>query len=356
MVISEDNIPLAIGSFSFSSQISVRIWSFDTEVVIDKNYLSNRFNQSLKLRYNLFDLNKTNAFRIINSESDFFPGLIVDYYVGYYVVQFLSAGVEFFRDIIVDIISEQNDCIGIYERSDTDSRKKENLSIENKILFGDNIPDKILFKENDIYFYSDIVNGHKTGFYLDQRDNRFLIQEFSKGKNILNCFSYTGGFSVYALKAGANFVTNIDTSANSLNLLVDNHNINNIQQDKYLNIEGDVFKILRDFRDEGKKFDLIILDPPKFAESATNIKKAAKGYKDINLLAIRLLNPGGILFTFSCSGHISRELFHKIIHDASIDANKEVRFLSILNQAKDHPVLSSFPESFYLKGLVCSII
>lgn len=346
---------LAIGSFSKSSQISVRIWSFDPSDIIDKKFFSQRFYDALSLRKSLFDSSQTNAYRIVNSESDFLPGLILDYYSGYYVVQFLSAGAEYFRNQIIEIISEQADCKGIYERSDTESRKKENLPFKNDKLWGSFIPDRILFKENGINFYADIVNGHKTGFYLDQRDNRLLLQNFSKGKNILNCFSYTGGFSVYALKGLANFVTNIDSSSTSLKLSEDNHLLNNIDSKKYKNIEGDVFKILRIFRDEGKNFDLIILDPPKFAESVRNINKASRGYKDINLLAMKLLNENGILFTFSCSGHISRELFHKIVNDAAIDSGREVKYLSILSQSKDHPILSNFPESLYLKGLVCLV-
>ncbi len=346
---------LAIGSFSKSSQISVRIWSFNPSDIIDKKFFSQRFYDALSLRKSLFDSSQTNAYRIVNSESDFLPGLILDYYSGYYVVQFLSAGAEYFRNQIIEIISEQTDCIGIYERSDTESRKKENLPIKNDKLSGSFIPERILIKENGINFYADIANGHKTGFYLDQRDNRLLLQNFSKGKNILNCFSYTGGFSVYALKGLANFVTNIDSSSTALKLSEENHLINDIDSKKHKNIEGDVFKILRNFRDEGKKFDLIILDPPKFAESASNINKASRGYKDINLLAMKLLNENGILFTFSCSGHISRELFHKIVNDAAIDSGREVKYLSILSQSKDHPILSSFPEALYLKGLVCLV-
>lgn len=346
---------LALGSYSKSSQISVRIWSYDVNQIIDLNFLSERFQKALSLRKNLLDIEHTNSYRIINSENDLFPGLIVDYYAGYYVVQFLSAGAEYFRNQIIEIISKQSDCIGIYERSDTESREKENLPIQKKGLYGNIHNEKILIKENGIKFFVDIVNGHKTGFYLDQRDNRKILQEFSDGKNILNCFSYTGGFSVYALKGNAEFVTNIDTSATALKLSEDNHSINDISKNKYENIEGDVFKILRSFRDSGKKFDLIILDPPKFADSSNNVDKAARGYKDINLLALKLLNRDGILFTFSCSGHISTELFRKIVDLAAIDSQRNVRIVKHLYQAADHPVLSNFPEGLYLKGLVCFV-
>lgn len=355
LVKSHLNETLAIGSFSKSSQISVRIWSFNPSTQINKKFFKERFDYAFNLRKNLIDLTKTNAFRIVNSESDFLPGLIVDYYSGYYVIQFLSAGSEFFRNQIVEIISEQEDCLGIFERSDTESRKKENLPIKKEKLLGELVPEKVQFKENGMNFYADLLNGHKTGFYIDQRENRQLLKKFSKGKKILNCFSYTGGFSVYALKGFANFVTNIDSSANALKLSEENHSLNDISPNKFRNIEGDVFQVLRNFRDENRKFDLIVLDPPKFADSVSNVNKAARAYKDINLLAMKLLDENGILFTFSCSGHISRELFHKIINDAALDSNREVRYLSILSQSKDHPVLSSFPESLYLKGLICSV-
>lgn len=346
---------LAIGSYSQNSQISVRIWSFDTDLFIDKNFFVERFNNALQLRKSIFQSEDTNAYRIINSESDLLPGLIVDYYAGYYVVQFLTAGAEFFRDIIIQIIKDQNDCLGIYERSDTESREKEKLQQFNRILDGNFQPDKILFKENGLSFYVDLSNGHKTGFYLDQRDNRLLVQKFSYGKNVLNCFSYTGGFSIYAINGGASFVTNIDSAESALKMSDENHSINNIPKNKFENIEGDVFKLLRKFRDENKKFDLIILDPPKFADSEVNIIKASRGYKDINLLSMKLLNNGGILFTFSCSGHISLELFRKIINSAAIDSGKNVKIIKQLTQSSDHPIVINFPESFYLKGFVCYV-
>ncbi len=355
LVSSSNNQPLAIGSYSFYSQIAVRIWSFDISSKVDKSLLLKRFNSALELRKNIINRSETNAFRVINSESDHIPGLIVDFYAGYYVIQFLSAGVEYFRKEIIEIISNQSDCIGIYERSDSDVRIKENLPLQTKLLFGDSIPEKVLIKENGICFGVDIQKGHKTGFYLDQRDNRLILKNFCKNKNILNCFCYTGGFSAYALTNGANYVVNIDSSAKALELANENHRLNFISDDMYENIEADVFKTLRTFREENRKFDIVILDPPKFADSAANIQKAARAYKYINLLSLQLLNHGGFLFTFSCSGHISRDLFNKIVNDAALDAGREIKFLSYLNQSKDHPILSSFPESYYLKGLLCYV-
>jgi len=213
--------------------------------------------------------------------------------------------------------------------------------------------DLIEVYENGFKFLVDIKSGHKTGFYLDQRDNRLLLSEFAKWKNVLNCFSYTGGFSVYALASGAERVTQIESSSSALEIANKNIELNGLSLSSVENINDDVFKVLRKFRDERRTFDLIILDPPKFAESAAQIQQANRGYKDINLFAIKLLNPGGILFTFSCSGHISQELFQKIVADAAIDSGREVRIIRQLTQASDHPIATNFPEGLYLKGLIC---
>ena len=201
----------------------------------------------------------------------------------------------------------------------------------------------------------DVVQGHKTGFYLDQRDNRKIVASFCMDKEVLNCFSYTGGFGISALANGAKTLINIDTSADALKIAEDNARLNQLDPGKMENITGDVFKVLRTFRDANRLFDVIILDPPKFAESASQIEKAARGYKDINLLAMKLLKPGGLLFTFSCSGHMVPELFRKVVSDAAIDAERRVEMVRTLQQASDHPVLLNFPESFYLKGLVCRV-
>ncbi len=223
------------------------------------------------------------------------------------------------------------------------------------VLFGDSPEALIEVVENDIKFLVDIKSGHKTGFYIDQRDNRNLLKEFVSNKSVLNCFCYTGGFSLYAKSGGAKQITNIDSSSGALEILTKNFQRNNFSTDDIENIEGDVFKVLRKFRDEDRKFDVIILDPPKFAESVSQVSKAARGYKDINLLAMKLLNNGGVLFTFSCSGHITQELFSKIVSDAAVDSGRTVKIIKHLTQSSDHPVLSSFPEGLYLKGFVCEV-
>ena len=283
------------------------------------------------------------------------PGLVVDKYADYLVCQFLSAGAEFWKKEIVEILSNHFKPTGIFERSDVEVREKEGLQQSKGILFGKAPEGLIEIIENGNKFLVDIVLGHKTGFYLDQRDNRKLLQNFSSGSEILNCFSYTGGFSVYALKAGASKVINVDSSLEALSLAEKNLALNEIDSSKYENTQEDVFKYLRKLRDTNKQFDVIVLDPPKFAESVSQIEKAARGYKDINLLALKLLKNNGVLFTFSCSGHIVPDLFNKIIADAAADAGREVHILKYLTQSPDHTMLTSFPEGLYLKGLVCKV-
>lgn len=350
---SEKNL-VSSGSFSPVSQIRVRVWSFNPKEKIDSDFFARKILSAWELRKKIIDTSQTNAFRVINAESDGLPGLVVDRYSDFLVCQFLSAGAEFIKEVILEILQEVFNPAGIYERSDVEVRTKEGLQPAKGLLKG-TVPDELIeVKENDRKFLVDIKEGHKTGFYIDQRDNRKLISDFSKGKSVLNCFSYTGGFSVYALASNAEKVTQVEASSSAMELSLKNIKINNLDSTQVENINGDVFEVLRKFRDERRTFDLIVLDPPKFAESASQIQKASRGYKDINLLAIKLLNPGGTLFTFSCSGHISQELFQKIVAGAALDSGREVKIIKQLSQALDHPVSLNFPEGFYLKGLVCS--
>ena len=346
---------VGLGSFSPSSQIRVRVWTFNPEEKIDEAFFRGKIDQAKSLREKILNVYTTNAYRIINSESDGLPGLIIDRYGEYIVCQFLSSGVEFFKEVITDILNDMFKPKGIYERSNVDVREKEGLKSAIGSLRGTEPEDLVEILENGFKFLVDIKEGHKTGFYLDQRDNRKLVSAFAKEKTVLNCFSYTGGFSVYALAFGAEKVTQVESSASALDLSLRNFELNNLNSSSVENINDDVFTVLRKFRDERKTFDLIILDPPKFADSASQIQKASRGYKDINLLAIKLLNPGGILFTFSCSGHVSQELFQKIVSDAALDSGREVKIIKQLAQSSDHPVLTNFPEGLYLKGLVCSV-
>ena len=354
-IFTSNKTPIGFGSFSPSSQIRVRVWSFNPDEKIDSDFFRKKILAALELRKQIIDTSQTNMYRIVNAESDGLPGLIVDSYSDYLVCQFLSAGTEFNKEIIVDNLDEVFRPVGIYERSDVEVRTKEGLQPAKGLLKGTVPDDLIEVKENGFKFLVDVKNGHKTGTYLDQRDNRALVSKFSKGKSILNCFSYTGGFSVYSLASGAEKIIQIESSSSALELSAKNFEINSLDSSLVENINGDVFEILRKFRDERKTFDLIILDPPKFSESVSQIQKASRGYKDINLLALKLLNPGGILFTFSCSGHISSELFQKIVAGAALDSGREVKIIKRLTQSSDHSVSLNFPEGLYLKGLVCVV-
>lgn len=352
-VISGDGKILGSGSYSSHSQISVRVLSFNPEETINKDFFLQRIESASKFRKLFIDETSTNAYRVINAESDLLPGVIVDKYADFLVCQFLSAGAEFWKKDIVDILASQFKPTGIFERSDVAVREKEGLQQSKGILYGKAPGELIEIIETENKFFVDIINGHKTGFYLDQRDNRKLLEKFSAGNEILNCFSFTGGFSVYALKAGANKVTNVDSSEEAMLLGDKNFSLNGIDSSKYENVNEDVFKYLRKLRDANKQFDVIVLDPPKFAESVSQVEKASRGYKDINLLALKLLRKNGTLITFSCSGHIVTDLFNKIIADAAADSGREVHILKYLTQSPDHTMLTSFPEGLYLKGLVC---
>lgn len=354
-VVSFDGKFLGWGAFSSKSQISIRVWSFVEEEKIDIEFFERQLRQAIELRIQLINTTNTAAYRLINAECDGLPGLIVDKYSDYLVCQFLSAGAEFWKEEIVKLLASILNPTGIYERSNVDVREKEGLNPTSGVLFGKEPSDLIEISENGYKFFVDIKNGHKTGFYLDQRDNRKLLEKFSPGKEILNCFSYTGGFSVYAIKSGANKVINVDSSADALELAEKNFALNEIESSRYENINDDIFKYLRKLRDANKQFDVIILDPPKFAESVSQVDKASRGYKDINLLAIKLLKKGGTLFTFSCSGHITPELFNKIFSDAALDSGRRVNIVKHLTQSPDHTVITNFPEGLYLKGLVCKI-
>ena len=343
---------LGIGAWSPASQIQVRLWSF-TDVSIDREFFVQRIQQALAYRQALGIPQHSSGYRLINAESDGLPGVVVDVFGDWLIMQALTAGAEYWKHTIAEALLSLIPAQGVYERSDVEVRKKEGLTTTVGVLKGATPPPFIDIHEHQRHYRVDVLNGHKTGFYLDQRDNRSLLQHYAHDKTVLNCFSYTGGFSIAALHGGASHATNIDASQPALDLAADAATLNGFAADRMENICGDVFKLLREYRNEGRQFDVVVLDPPKFAESRNQLEKAARGYKDINLLGFKLLRPGGLLFTFSCSGLMESTLFQKIVADAAVDAGCDARILHKLDQATDHPTRLAFPEGYYLKGLVC---
>ncbi|WP_372678615.1 class I SAM-dependent rRNA methyltransferase [Desulfosarcina sp.] len=355
-VLAADGRWLAWGAYSPHSQIRVRAWSFDQAEAIDPVFFERRLQQALDLRQRIISSAVTNACRLVAGESDGLPGLIVDRYDRWVVCQFLSAGTERWKSIIVDYLNDLvSNRLGIYERSDVDVRKKEGLTPATGPLSGAEPPDQVDIQENGCRYRVDIKGGHKTGFYLDQRDNRACVAAYAKGADMLNAFAYTGGFAVAALKAGAAHVVNIDSSASALDLARTHVALNDLDIARVDHETGDVFSLLRRYRSDARSFDIIVLDPPKFVHAKGDLIRASRGYKDINRLAFELLRPGGTLFTFSCSGLMGRDLFQKIVADAALDAGRHAVILQWLNQSPDHPTALNFPEGSYLKGLVCRV-
>ena len=345
---------LGRGAFSPFSQIRVRIWTFKQEE-INSQFFAQRISASIALRNSLHISEQTNAYRLVSAESDGLAGVIVDRYTDTLVCQFLSAGAEFWKETIINKLKALENITCIYERSDVDVRQKEGLEPSRGVVFGKEPQSLIEINEQGLKFQVDIKNGHKTGFYLDQRINRQIVREYSRDADVLNCFAYTGGFGLAALKGGAKHVTNVEDVASLIERIDNNIQLNQFDKDRCTNIKADVFKLLRQYDQEGRTFNLIILDPPKFAESSSHLMRASRGYKDINRLAFKLLRPGGRLFTFSCSGLMKMELFQKIVADAAIDANRDAQIVHWLGQSPDHPVKLHIPESLYLKGLFLTV-
>lgn len=347
---------LAVAAYSPNSQIRARVWSFNKNKKIDKDFFKAKILKAYEARKLMLEVTAMSACRIIAAESDSIPGLIVDMYNNYLVLEVLSAGTEFHLKEIVAALREVFPEHNIYERSDVEVRKKEGLELRKGVIFGENPPTEIEITENEnMKLLVDIENGHKTGYYLDQRDNRAALAKYCKGKSVLNCFSYTGGFSLYALKGRALKVANVDVSQRALDTAKRNIVLNHLDPGRVKFIKEDVFKFLRNEKAKNNKYDVIVLDPPKFAESRGQLDKACRGYKDINMLAASIINPGGYLMTYSCSGHMTPDLFQKVVADAILDANREGQIVEYLQQASDHPISTAYPEGLYLKGLVVRI-
>ncbi len=351
-LLSSEGKFLARASYSPISQIRARVWTFEDESV-DKDFFRRKIQTAIELRKMSRVENHTNAYRLLHAESDGMPGFVVDQYKDMLVLQSTTAGSDFWKEIIADVLVEETGIQNIYERSDVDVRELEGLKPITGVLRGTSTDPQLQITEYNLKFNVDIQHGHKTGFYLDQCANRQRVGEFAKDRDVLNCFCYTGGFSIHALANGAKSVLSVDSSADALALLEENIALNRVPADRHTSIEGDVFQLLRKFRDENRSFDMIILDPPKFAPTAAHAEKASRAYKDINLLAFKLLRHGGELFTYSCSGGIDAALFQKIVASAALDAGVDARIIQHLSQGSDHPVSLHFPEGAYLKGLVC---
>jgi len=343
---------LAVAAYSPNSQIVARVWDWK-ERAIDGVFFQERVARAVAQRRELLDGAATDSLRLIHGESDWLPGVIADRYGDAVVLQLSSAGAEHWREAIADALLAASGASRIWERSDAEVRELEGLPPVTAALRGPRDPTRITIAENGLKFAIDLEHGHKTGFYLDQRDNRRRVRELARGRDVLDGFCYSGGFALNALAGGAKSVAAVDSSADALALARANAELNTLAQPEWM--EGDVFQLLRKFRDQARSFDLIVLDPPKFAPTAAHAEKAARAYKDINLLAFKLLRPAGLLMTFSCSGGISADLFQKIVAGAALDAGVEAQFIERLRPGTDHPVALNFPEGDYLKGLICRI-
>lgn len=352
-VLDERGRFLARGYYNRQSQIVVRLLTWDPATEVDAALFCRRIQQAAARRADILAAHDTNACRLVHAESDLLPGLIVDRYADYLVTQFLTAGMERWKPDIVRCLAGLPGVRGIYDRSDVDVREKEGLAPTAGTLYGEMPPDIVEIREHSYRFVVDVKGGQKTGFYLDQRVNRGRVAAYCRGREVLNAFAYTGAFAVYALAAGATRVVNIDTSADALSRASYHLALNGLTERMVENVVGDAFAVLRQYRDAGRQFDLIILDPPKFAYARSQVEAACRGYKDINLLAMQLLRPDGILCSFSCSGLISADLFQKVLFGASVDAGRDMQIVEKLSQSPDHPISLAFPEGEYLKGLIC---
>ncbi|MGQ9861857.1 MAG: class I SAM-dependent rRNA methyltransferase [Thiobacillaceae bacterium] len=346
---SADGAFLAWAAYSPKSQIAARVWSFRESEVVDADLIGRRLDAALAYRRRLnID---SDAQRLVYGEADGLPGIVVDRYVGVLVLQITAAGAEAWRDVIVDLLAERFTEAVLYERSDAEVRHLEGLGMRTGPLRG-TLPAPLYIQEYGLRFTVDVARGHKTGFYLDQRENRHRVALHARDRDVLNCFAYTGAFTVHTLAAGARSVLSVDSSAEALELARKHVTLNGLDPARCEWRTADAFQELRRLRDQGRRFGLIILDPPKFAPTHQMADKAARGYKDINLTAMKLLEPGGILATFSCSGGVGADLFKKIVAGAAWDAGAEFRLLARMGQAADHPVSLDYPEGEYLKGLL----
>jgi len=347
---------LARGAYSPSSQIRARVWTFQQDEDIDIDFFVRRLQQAQSWRDYIAKRDGLDGYRLIAGESDCLPGITIDRFQNFLVLQLLSAGAEYQRAPLIAALQHCYPECAICDRSDVAVRKKEGLELVQGHVVGEEPPALLPIQEHGMSLLVDIKEGHKTGFYLDQRDSRFAARSYAAGRNVLNCFSYTGAFAVSALMGGCTKVTNVDTSQAALDVARQNVELNKLDLSKAEFVREDVFQLLRKYRTEGQQFDMIVMDPPKFVENKNQLASACRGYKDINMLAIQLLRPGGILLSFSCSGLLPTDLFQKILADAALDAGREIQFVEQFRQAADHPVTGAYPEGLYLKGFACLVM
>jgi len=346
---------LARGYLNSHSQIIVRLLTWDRDRKIDPLFWRERLQRSVARRADLACDPRITAYRLAHAESDGLPGLVVDRYGGYLVVQLLTLGMDRRREQIADALQALVGPDGIYERSDVEVRALEGLEPQVGLLRGEEPPRSLQVLESGHHFVVDLQAGQKTGFYLDQRENRARLAPFCARREVLDAFAYTGSFGLYAVSAGAARVTFVETSAQALEGARQNLALNGHDPQEQEFVEGSVFEVLRTFRAEHRTFDVIVLDPPKFAPTSKHVRRASRAYKDINLLAFQLLRAGGVLLSTSCSGAVSADLFQKILFGAALDAERDAQIIGYLHQAADHPVALTFPEGAYLKGLICRV-
>jgi len=340
--------PLALGFFNPRTDIAFRVLTHNCDKIISADFWQDRLGSARKLRQRIIN-EQTDAYRLVNAEGDGFPGLIADVYGSALVVSITTAGMEKQKSHILDSLVSQLKPARIYEQSQGRSRTLEGLEERKGFVYGDNQPAPVQIKENGFQFEVDFIGGQKTGFFLDQRANREKLGALASDANVLNCFSYTGAFSVYCAAGGAKRVVSLDTSDAACLAAAQNLRLNGFSPDTHQVIDADVFDYLRDTREN---FDLIILDPPAFAKTRRDVDRASRGYKEINLRAIRHLAPGGMLATFSCSNFMEEDLFYKIVQGAARDAGADFQLLSRLEAGPDHPIGMGHPEGRYLKGLL----
>ena len=346
---------MAYGFYNDQSRVALRLLEWDETVEIDEQWFRNKVAVAVQSRSEVLVDGVNNTCRLIFSESDYLPGLIVDKYADHLAVQVLTSGIEKMMPCIIDELNSILKPESIFDKSDATSRGHEGLQTQNIVLAGTHPPDRVEVIENGIKYNINIAEGQKSGFYCDQRDNRKIVAAHAKGKKVLDCFSYTGGFTLNALQNQAAAVMSVDSSALAVETLKENVLLNGFDADKVTTITSDVNKQLRKLREDGELFDIVILDPPKYAPSRSALDKASRAYKDLNRLGMLLLSKGGLLATYSCSGAMNMETFKQVLAWAALDAGKQVQFINQLCQPEDHPVRSSFPEGEYLKGLLCRV-